>query len=386
MTRPIRVGMISPYSLTVPGGVQGQILGLARALRRDGQSVRVLGPCDGPPPESFVTPLGNSVPTGANGSVAPLAPDPSAQLRTIRALRDEAFDVLHLHEPMAPGPTMTALLVKPAPIVATFHAAGTSLGYEVFKPLTARGSKRIDRRFAVSDDARELAQRSLGGTYEAAFNAVELASFREVAPKKTNAPTIFFVARHEERKGLGVLLDAMAHLGPDVRLRVGGRGPETEAQQSRTAGDPRIEWLGELDEADKIAYMRGADVFCAPSLRGESFGIVLLEAMASATAVVASDLPGYAKVARNGQDAELVAPGNVEMLASTLDRLLHDRARRDRLVDSGNDRVAGFSMARLASLYQSAYRDVVEHPERSGAATAPLNQLTNMTSRRRRRP
>src|SRR4051794_40358637 len=104
----MRVGLISPYSLTVPGGVQGQVLGLARALRTSGHDVRVLGPCDGPPPDGGVTPLGNSVPTAANGSVAPLAPDPSAQLRTIRALRDEAFEVLHLHEPLCPGPTMTS--------------------------------------------------------------------------------------------------------------------------------------------------------------------------------------------------------------------------------------------------------------------------------------
>ncbi|MGH9184927.1 MAG: glycosyltransferase family 4 protein, partial [Acidimicrobiales bacterium] len=108
----MRVGIVSPYSLTVPGGVQGQVLGLARALRHQGHEVRVLGPCDGPPPDAGVTPLGKSIPTAANGSVAPLAPDPSAQLRTIRALRDEEFDVLHLHEPLVPGPTLTAMLFK----------------------------------------------------------------------------------------------------------------------------------------------------------------------------------------------------------------------------------------------------------------------------------
>ena len=100
----MRVGLVCPYSLTIPGGVQGQVLGLARSLRSLGHEVRVLGPCDGPPPDAGVTPLGRSVPTAANGSVAPIAPDPSAQLRTIRALRDEDFEVLHLHEPMAPGP------------------------------------------------------------------------------------------------------------------------------------------------------------------------------------------------------------------------------------------------------------------------------------------
>ncbi len=350
--------MISPYSLTVPGGVQGQILGLARALRGLGESVRVLGPCDGPPPEPFVTPLGNSVPTGANGSVAPIAPDPAAQLRTIRALRDEEFDVLHLHEPIAPGPTMTALLIKPAPIVATFHAAGTSLAYDVFKPLTARGARRIDRRFAVSQDARELAELALGGTYEEAFNGIELAPFRSVAPVTSVHPTVFFVARHEERKGLALLLAAFAGLGPDVRLRIAGVGPETDALQTSTAGDARITWLGELDEQAKIAEMRGADAFCAPSLRGESFGIVLLEAMAAGTAVVASDLPGYANVTRSGMDAELFETGDSDALRDALRRVLNDADRRAALIASGNERVADFSMRRLATIYLDAYRSL----------------------------
>ena len=123
----LRIGLICPYSLTTPGGVQGQVMGLARSLRKMGHEVRVLGPCDGAPPDTFVTPIGESLPTVANGSIAPLAPDPSAALRTIRVLRDEQFDVLHLHEPLTPGANITALVMRTAPIVATFHAAGESL-------------------------------------------------------------------------------------------------------------------------------------------------------------------------------------------------------------------------------------------------------------------
>ena len=354
----MRVGMISPYSLTVPGGVQNQILGLARALRARGVAVRVLGPCDGPPPEPFVTPLGNSVPTGANGSIVPLAPDPAAQLRTIRALRDEEFDVLHLHEPMAPGPTMTALLLKPAPVVATFHSAGTSLAYDVFRPLVKRGSWRIGRWFAVSPEARDLARRALGGEYEIVFNGVEVRRFRTGLPAKTEGPTILFLGRHEPRKGLDVLLDAMTRLGPEVRLWVGGDGPDRARLMTAHAGDPRIEWLGELDDAEKVARLRGADVFCAPSLGGESFGIVLLEAMAAGTAVVASELDGYARVARSGIEAELVPPGDAERLAQALRTLLADAARRERLVDAGRDRVELFSMRRLAGIYEQAYTDL----------------------------
>ena len=360
----MRIGMVSPYSLTVPGGVQNQILGLAKALRDMGESVRVLGPCDGPPPEPFVTPLGNSVPTGANGSVVPLAPDPAAQLRTIRALRDEEFDVLHLHEPMAPGPTMTALLLLPAPVVATFHSAGTSLAYDFFRPLVRRGSWRIGRWFAVSPEARDLAYRALGGSYEIVFNGVEIARFRQGVPAKADGPTILFLGRHEPRKGLAVLLEAMTKLGADVRLWVAGDGPARAELMSRHAGDPRIEWLGELDDDQKIARLRGADIFCAPSLGGESFGIVLLEAMAAGCAVVASDLDGYARVARPGVEAELVRPGDVESLASALGGLLSDTTIRDRYVEAGNRRVEEFSMRRLASIYRQAYTDLLAESPR----------------------
>lgn len=358
----MRIGMVSPYSLSVPGGVQGQVLGLARALRARGESVRVLAPCDGPPPEPFVTPLGNCVPLGANGSIAPVAPDPAAQLRTIRALRDEAFDVLHLHEPFAPGVSMTAMLVKSAPIVATFHSAGSSFAYDIFKPLTRRAAPRLDICFAVSDDAEQLASHALGGVYERAFNAVEVSRFRASVPHPTDGPTILFVARHEERKGLAVLLDAFRSVDSTAQLWVAGVGPETDDLRARHGADGRISWLGELDEHEKIVRMRGADVFCAPSLHGESFGIVLLEAMAAETAVVASDLPGYAKVARHGRDARLVAPGDAGALAAALNETLADGVARRELVRSGSERVAEFSMRALADLYTEAYRRLV--PER----------------------
>ena len=132
----MRVGLVCPYSLTLPGGVQGQVLGLARSLRAMGHEARVLGPCDGPPPDVGVTPLGDCVPLAANGSVAPIAPDASCALRTIRALRDEEFDVLHLHEPLVPGPTMTALIAASTPKVGTFHAAGASAPYRWLFPVT----------------------------------------------------------------------------------------------------------------------------------------------------------------------------------------------------------------------------------------------------------
>src|SRR5262245_10438316 len=167
--------MVCPYSLSIPGGVQAQVLGLARHLRRVGHEVRVLAPCDGPPPEPFVTPLGDSLPTAANGSVAPLAPDPAAALRTLRALRDEKFDVVHVHEPLAPGPSLTTVTLHVAPTVGTFHAAGRSTSYRMLAPLLRRLLERIDVRVVVSKDALALVQTHLGddGDYTVLFNGVE---------------------------------------------------------------------------------------------------------------------------------------------------------------------------------------------------------------------
>ncbi|MCY3888796.1 MAG: glycosyltransferase family 4 protein [bacterium] len=353
----MRVGLVCPYSLTIPGGVQGQVMGLARSLRRMGVEARVLAPCDGPPPDESVTPLGNSLPTAANGSIAPLAPDPPAQLRTIRVLRDERFDVVHIHEPLAPGPTNTAAVMKSAPLLGTFHRAGHSAAYQFLRPIVQAVANRLDYRCAVSDDARRLAQGQLGGHYEVVFNGVELDA-PSADPIASPDPTIFFVGRHEPRKGLDILIDALQYLPDEVRLWVGGDGPETDDLKVRTVDDSRVEWLGRISDAEKQARLRGADVFCAPSLFGESFGVVLLEAMAARTPIVASDLDAYAIVARPGRDALLSAPGDPAALAANLKRVLFDQDTADSLVESGLDRAQQFSMDTLAERYIEIYADL----------------------------
>src|SRR3954447_22342808 len=327
-------------------------------MRQMGHDVRVLGPCDGPPPDAGVTPLGNSVPTAANGSVAPIAPDPSAQLRTIRALRDEAFDVVHVHEPLAPGPTQTAMFFKTAPLVGTFHAAGGSAAYKWFSPGVKWLAKRLDLRCAVSEDAEQMARAALGGDYVQVFNGVEAATFAKATPTPTDGPTVLFVGRHEPRKGLDVLLEAMTDLPATTRLWIAGDGPDTERLRARVAGDVRIEWLGRISDEEKASRLRAADVFCAPSLRGESFGVVLLEAMAASTPVVASDLPGYANVARAGRDALLVPPGDARALSSALVGVLANPTCAAELVASGEQRAQEFSMEHLAERYVELYASI----------------------------
>jgi phosphatidylinositol alpha-mannosyltransferase len=350
----LRIGMVSPYSLTIPGGVQQQVLGLARSLRSLGHEVRVLGPCDGPPPDPFVTPLGNSLPTAVNGSVAPLAPDASAALRTIRALNDEAFDVLHVHEPLVPGPSLTSLLVKLAPVVATFHSAGESGAYKAFSRQLKWIASRIDIRVAVSKDAVELAHRYIGGDYEVLFNGIELARY-ENAPNRSREKAIFFCGRHEPRKGLGVLLEAHDRLPHDVTLWIASDGPETEELKQKFPASARIEWLGRISDEEKLDRLARAAVFCAPSLRGESFGIVLLEAMAAGTPVVACDIDGYRNVATHGEDALLVPPGDSDALASALARIVVDSRLAASLTDAGRLRAQSFSMDALAVKYVEMY-------------------------------
>jgi phosphatidyl-myo-inositol alpha-mannosyltransferase len=361
----MRIGIVSPYSLTVPGGVQEQALGLGRAMRAKGHSVRVLGPCDGPPPDGWVTPLGNSIRTAANGSVAPIAPDGPAQLRFLRAVRDEEFDVLHLHEPLAPGATMTACLTKPVPLVGTFHAAGTSASYRYLNPVVKWMANRLDVRCVVSDDARSLAEDNLGGTYVDLFNGIELDRFSDAEPWPKTAPTIMFLGRHEPRKGLDVLLAALPALPLDLRVWICGDGPDTARLRQRHAGDPRLEWIGRVSDEEKRRRLRAADVFCAPSLRGESFGIVLLEAMAAGAVVVGGDLSGYRRVARPDVDGLLVPPGDAAVLAEALDRALTDDDLRARLLASSRDRAEGFSMDRLADRYLGLFEQVSASRRRS---------------------
>lgn len=357
----MRIGLVCPYSLSIPGGVQGQVLGLARSLRRRGHEARVLAPCDGPPPELFVTPLGKSIPTASNGSIAPIAPDLPAQLRTIRALWDEDFDVIHLHEPFAPGPTVTAALLKPAPLVGTFHAAGSQPVYQKLAPLATWFGHRLDVKVAVSEDALALIEDLVDGEIRVLFNGIEAERFRTAEPWPTEAPTVFFLGRHEPRKGLEVLLEAVAHLPADTRVWVAGTGPQTADLRARFA-DPRIEWLGRIDDCERDRRMRAASVFCAPSLGGESFGVILLEAMAAQTPVVASSIPGYAKVSRHGDElaAVLVEPGDAVALGAALRRVIEQPDLAQQMRHAGERRAATFDLERLCDVYLDIYREVRE--------------------------
>lgn len=358
-------------------------MGLARALRKMGHEVRVLGPCDGAPPDTFVTPIGESLPTVANGSIAPLAPDPSAALRTIRVLRDEQFDVLHLHEPLTPGANITALVMRTAPIVATFHAAGESLSYKYLSAPLKGFASAIDHRVAVSKDAVHLAQRYIGGDYQILPNGVELDRFLATsrATATSDRQSIFFCGRHEPRKGLEVLLQAHATLPDNVDMWIASEGPETERLKREWAGDSRLIWLGRISDAEKAKRLSQANVFCAPSLGGESFGVVLIEAMAASTPIVASALDGYMNVATHEVDALLVEPNDPHALEGALRRILLDQDLSQRLVKNGQTRAGGFSMVQLAQTYVEIYRRVINESQNRPSRRQRVRQLIRRSRR-----
>lgn len=356
----MRVSLLSPYSLSVPGGVQGQVLGLARALRSMGVDARVIGPTDGPPPEPGITTVGASVGFATNGSVSPMAEEQRiASERTLEALRVFAPDVLHLHEPLVPGPTSAALLGSEIPKVGTFHAAGEagSPAYKALRKIAVSAARRLAVRVAVSPDARAMAETALGGSYQLLPNGVDIDAFATVEPFTALRPSVLFVGRHEPRKGLGVLLDAWSGIDRDATLWVASDGPETAALTGRNV--PDVEWLGRISEPEKLARLKGATVFCAPALGQESFGIVLLEAMAAGTSVLASDIPGYRNVARNDVNALMVAPGNPEALRIGLQRLLDGEELRARLERAASTHVTEFSLPHLAERYLEAYEQAI---------------------------
>ncbi len=355
MSRPLRVALVCPYSLSVDGGVQLQVLGLARALRARGVDARVLAPTDGPPPEVGVTTLGPTRGFPSNGSIAPISASKVVAGRTLEALRSLRPDVLHLHEPLSPGANHAALLGTDLPALGTFHAAhpGRNGWYDAFRVPLRRVIGRLAIRTAVSEEAQRNIETTFGASCEILPNGVDIDAFADAEPWPAPRPAIIFLGRHERRKGLGVLLDAFAGLGGHADLWVAGQGPQTDELSSRPIEG--VQWLGHVSETEKRRRLRAATIACFPSTEGESFGVVLLEAMAAGTAIVASDLTGYRHVARADREALLVGAGDPAALRDALARGLADPGLRDSLVAEGRRRAAEFSMARLAEAFTERY-------------------------------
>lgn len=360
--------MLSPYSLSRPGGVQGQVFGLSRALRRLGHEVTILGPQDQDArveDEEMVV-VGRPIGVRSNGSVAPVTISPLVARRTERYVRHHDFDVVHLHEPLAPMASYGLLLSDPLPMVGTFHRAGVSRWVPVLRPLARLVGRRLQVRVAVSEAARETGIASVGGEFEVLFNGIDMERFASprTTPPDGRRPTVLFLGRHEARKGLGYLLDAFAMVERPGLLLVAGTGPATEAERRRHPDSDRVKWLGLLSDEEVAARAVEADILCAPSLRGESFGMVLLEGMAARCAVVASDIEGYRSAA--GGYAALVPPGDVVGLARALGAAMADVDEGSGLsspeaLKAAEVHAQGWSMDHLAERYVEMYERATQN-------------------------
>jgi phosphatidylinositol alpha-mannosyltransferase len=358
----VRVALVCPYAWDRHGGVQSHVRALARALRRRGHDVAVIAPRARPrralpADDDGAVMVGRSVPIPANGSLAPVAFGPGAGAATRRALRDLVPDVVHLHEPLIPSVSLLALLNSAAPAAGTFHAAAPrSLGYGSSRPLLERAARRIAVRTAVSEAARALVGRYFPGDYLITPNGVELARFRSARPADWGpGRKVLFAGRLERRKGLDVLVRAMAEVRDlGATLVVAGDGPDGPPARAlaRRLG-VEVLWAGSPSDQELAAAYRRADAYCAPNLRGESFGVVLIEAMAAGAPVVCSDLPSFRSVA--GGAAALVAPGDHVSLAAALRRTLTDTAVAERMRVEGRRAAARFDWDELVAGVESVY-------------------------------
>ncbi len=376
--RVMKIGIVCPYSFDVPGGVQGHVIDLAKALLARGHEVSVLAPADEDSDvPDFVVPAGKALGIPYNGSVARLQFGPVSYARVRRWIRDGEFDVLHLHEPAAPSLSLLALKVADGPIVATFHTATTrSRTLAAFQPVLRPLLEKITARIAVSALARRVQVEHAGGDAVEVPNGVDVDFFSRALPLDgypRAGGTVGFVGRYtESRKGMGVLLEALRILLPefeDLRMLVVGRG---DADQLRRDAGPElashIDLLGQVDDETKARALRSVDVYCAPNTGGESFGMILTEAMAAGTPVLASGLDSFRRVLDDGKAGMLTETGDAVALADGLRELLGDPARRASLAAAAGERVAMFDWSVVTTQVLRVYETAIAaDPRRVGA-------------------
>ncbi|MBN0974654.1 MULTISPECIES: glycosyltransferase family 4 protein [unclassified Gordonia (in: high G+C Gram-positive bacteria)] len=363
----MRIGMICPYSFDVPGGVQAHVTELADVFLDRGHEVSVLAPAgrDTELPE-YVVRAGPALAIPYNGSVSRVNFSPKGYLRLRRWVAENGFDVLHVHEPNSPSISMLSLMVASGPIVTTFHTATSkSLWLSVFQGILRPYHERIAGKIAVSELARRWQMESLGSDAVEIPNGINVASFADAEPLEGYphpGGTILFLGRFDEpRKGIDVLmraLPAVVERFPYVRVLVVGGG--NQAALRRRAGPlaEHLVFLGQVDDATKARALASADVYCAPNLGGESFGIVLVEAMAAGAAVIASSLNAFRRVLDDGRAGRLVETGSPDQLAAGLVELLADPEARADLVAAGRIRADKYDWSRVADQILRVYDTV----------------------------
>ena len=324
----MKIGIVNPYSWDVPGGVGFHIRDLALKLRSRGHDVRVLTPSTSRDLPEWITSAGSSVSVPFNGSVANISVKPTTMTRTRRWLEENDFDVVHVHEPVVPSVSMAAAMISRAPLVGTFHAAlGRSVSRAIASAPMRLYMERIGVRIAVSEEARRTLIEHHGGDAVIIPNGVETASFRTATPlpqwaATEESPVIVFLGRLDEpRKGLSIFagaIETVLERFPGTRFLIAGRGDAPDCREAVARFGESVSFLGGISDEEKESLLAGASVYVAPQTGGESFGIVLVEAMAARTAVVASDIPAFCAVLEDGRAGALFETGSSEALAATL--------------------------------------------------------------------
>jgi phosphatidylinositol alpha-mannosyltransferase len=375
----MRIGLVCPYTWDVPGGVQEHVRGLADALIDLGHYVSVIAPADADEPvePAYVVPAGRAVPVPYNGSVARLAFGFLSASRVRRWLKEGDFDVVHVHEPAAPSLSLLACWVYDGPLVATVHTMmPRSRFLHISLPVLQTALEKISGRIAVSEAARTTLVEHIGGDAVLIPNGVSVRRFEKADPLPGwpgEGGTLGFLGRMDEpRKGLPILLEAFKLLAPQrpgLRLLVAGRGDNDEVlEQVPAALRDRIVLLGQVSDEDKVRFYHSVDVFCAPNTGGESFGIVLAEAMAAGAPIVASDLDAFRRVLRGGRAGELFENGNPADLAAAASRMLDDPDRRALLAAAASVAVRDYDWQVVARDVLRVYQAVAPAAGRVPAA------------------
>ncbi|WP_336050835.1 glycosyltransferase family 4 protein [Streptomyces sp. CA2R101] len=362
----MKIGIVCPYAWDVPGGVQFHIRDLADHLIRLGHEVSVLAPADDETPlPPYVVSAGRAVPVPYNGSVARLNFGFLSAARVRRWLQHGAFDVIHIHEPASPSLGLLACWAAQGPIVATFHTSNPrSRAMIAAYPILQPALEKISARIAVSEYARRTLVEHLGGDAVVIPNGVDVGFFGSAEAKaEWQGRTIGFIGRIDEpRKGLPVLMKALPAIlaeVPDARLLVAGRGDEEEAVAALPAEmRSRVEFLGMVSDEDKARLLRSVDLYVAPNTGGESFGIILVEAMSAGAPVLASDLDAFAQVLDQGEAGELFTNEDAEALAAAAVRLLGDPSRLAELRERGARHVRRFDWGTVGADILAVYETV----------------------------
>lgn len=371
--RSLRVGIVCPYSFDVPGGVQFHVRDLAEALMAQGHTVSVLAPADDDTPiPDYITSAGKAIPVKYNGSVARMTFGPRTATKVRRWLKEGEFDILHLHEPVTPSLGMLALWIAQGPIVGTFHTALIrSRALQMAYPLVRQSLEKISARIAVSEDARRTLVEHMGGDAVVIPNGVYVEKFSSAVPHPdwtgtADAPTIAFLGRLDEpRKGLPVLtaaIPAILERFPGARFLVAGRGDEGRAAATETLGEHArsVEFLGSITDEEKAQLLSSVDLYVAPQTGGESFGIVLVEAMSAGACVVASDLGAFERVLDDGRAGFVFRVGDSEDLARVVLEALADPAGRADRVALASRSVLQFDWSTVTAQVLTVYEMVLE--------------------------